>query len=76
MQLAVDAFRVDVSDRLALSQEVRLTPAEVQVLLWEGLLEARNFPVFRFFVNRPEPGALERAGGVSRGESLRAVHGG
>ena len=51
MQLAVDAFRVDVSDRLALSQEVRLTPAEVQVLLWEGLLEARNFPVFRFFVN-------------------------
>lgn len=51
MQLAVDAFRVDVSDRLALSQEVRLTPAEVQVLLSEGLPEARNFPVFRFFVN-------------------------
>ena len=41
MQVAVDAFHVDVSDRLALSQEVRLTPAEVRVLLSEGLLEAR-----------------------------------
>ena len=51
MQFAVDAFVVDVSDRLALSQEISLSPSEVGVLLDEGIPEARNFPVFRFFVN-------------------------
>ena len=51
MQVAIDAFRIDVSDRLALSQEVQLTPTEVDILLSEGITEARNFPVFRFFVN-------------------------
>ena len=51
MQLAADFFLVDVSDRLALSREISLAPAEVEVLLAEGIAEARNFPVFRFFVN-------------------------
>ena len=51
MQFAVDAFSVDVSDRVALSNEISLTPPEVDVLLAEGIPEARNFPVFRFFVN-------------------------
>ena len=51
MQMAVDFFVVDVSDRLALSREISLTPGEVDVLLSEGIPEARNFPVFRFFVN-------------------------
>ena len=52
MQVAIDAFRIDVSDRLALSQEVQLTPTEVdRSSSRKGSLEARNFPVFRFFVN-------------------------
>ena len=51
MQFAADFFLVDVSDRLALSREISLTPAEVELLLAEGIPEARNFPVFRFFVN-------------------------
>ena len=51
VSLAADAFSVRVSDRLALSQEISLTVAEVAVLLSEGIVEAGNFPVFRFFVN-------------------------
>ena len=51
MQFAADFFLVDVSDRLALSREISLKAAEVEVLLAEGIPEARNFPVFRFFVN-------------------------
>ena len=51
MQLTTDFFRVDVADRLALSQEIRLRDDEIEVLLAEGIAEARNFPVFRFFLN-------------------------
>ena len=46
-----DFFRVNIDDRLALSQEVFLTEAEIETLLAEGIPEARNFPVFRFFLN-------------------------
>ncbi len=46
-----DFFRVDIEDRVALSQEVRLSEDEIQTLLAEGIPEARNFPVFRFFLN-------------------------
>ena len=46
-----DFFRVDISDRLSLSQEVRLAEDEIETLLAEGIPEARNFPVFRFFLN-------------------------
>ena len=51
MQLSTDFFRVDLADRLALSQEIRLRQDEIAVLLSEGIAEARNFPVFRFFLN-------------------------
>ena len=51
MQLSADLFLIDVADRLALSQEIRLRPDEIEVLLGEGIAEARNFPVFRFFLN-------------------------
>ena len=51
MHFAVDAFLVEVSDRLSLSREISLTAPEVDLLLAEGIPEARNFPVFRFFVN-------------------------
>ena len=46
-----DYFRIDVQDRVALSQEIELTEAEILTLLAEGIPEARNFPVFRFFLN-------------------------
>ena len=46
-----DFFRIDIDDRVALSQEIRLTEPEILVLLAEGIPEARNFPVFRFFLN-------------------------
>ena len=51
MQVSADLFAIDVADRLALSQEIRLRPDEIDVLLSEGIAEARNFPVFRFFLN-------------------------
>ena len=46
-----DFFRIDIDDRLALSQEIALTEPEILTLLAEGIPEARNFPVFRFFLN-------------------------
>ena len=46
-----DYFRIDIADRVALSQEIGLTEPEILVLLAEGIPEARNFPVFRFFLN-------------------------
>ena len=46
-----DYFRIDIDDRIALSQEINLTETEIQTLLTEGISEARNFPVFRFFLN-------------------------
>ena len=51
MSATIDAFRIDIEDRLAVSPEIRLRPDEIEVLLAEGILEARNFPVFRFFLN-------------------------
>ena len=46
-----DFFRIDIDDRVALSQEIVLTEPEILTLLAEGIPEARNFPVFRFFLN-------------------------
>ena len=46
-----DYFRIDIDDRVALTQEIALQESEILVLLAEGIPEARNFPVFRFFLN-------------------------
>ena len=46
-----DFFRIDIDDRVALSQEIKLSEGEIETLLSEGIAEARNFPVFRFFLN-------------------------
>ena len=46
-----DYFRIDIDDRVALSQEIALSEGEILTLLAEGIPEARNFPVFRFFLN-------------------------
>ena len=47
----VDYFRINIDDRVALSQEIALSEPEILTLLDEGIPEARNFPVFRFFLN-------------------------
>ena len=46
-----DFFRIDIDDRVSLSQEIKLSENEIVTLLAEGIAEARNFPVFRFFLN-------------------------
>ena len=46
-----DYFRINIDDRVALSQEIALSEPEILTLLDEGIPEARNFPVFRFFLN-------------------------
>ena len=46
-----DYFRINIDDRVALSQEIALSEPEILTLLEEGIPEARNFPVFRFFLN-------------------------
>ena len=46
-----DYFRIDITDRVSLSQEINLSEGEIETLLDEGIPEARNFPVFRFFLN-------------------------
>ena len=46
-----DYFRIDIDDRVALTQEIELSEDEIVTLLAEGIPEARNFPVFRFFLN-------------------------
>ena len=46
-----DYFRIDIDDRVSLAQEIKLSDDEIETLLAEGIPEARNFPVFRFFLN-------------------------
>ena len=46
-----DFFQINIDDRVALSQEIALTEPEILTLLAEGIPEARNFQVFRFFLN-------------------------
>ena len=46
-----DYFRIDIDDRVALAQDIKLSDDEIETLLAEGIPEARNFPVFRFFLN-------------------------
>ena len=46
-----DYFRINIDDRVALAQEISLSEDEIETLLAEGIPEARNFPVFRFFLN-------------------------
>ena len=46
-----DYFRIDVSDRLTITKNFSLTPAETQSLIAGGFAEAANLQSFRFFVN-------------------------
>ncbi len=47
----VDYFHIDLSDRLAVTQNFTLTPEEVDQLLNEGVENARGLSSFRFFTN-------------------------
>ena len=49
--LTADYFRVDVADRLALSQTFTLTEDERALLLSEGIASAGTLAFFRFFIN-------------------------
>ena len=49
--LTADYFHVDVSNRLALSQNFTLTADERTLLLSEGITSARTLAFFRFFIN-------------------------
>ena len=49
--VTVDAFRVDVDDRLVLSEEFVLTEEEADRLVEEGITAAASIENFRFFVN-------------------------
>jgi iron complex outermembrane recepter protein len=51
VQVTTDLFRVDLRDRLAVTQNFALTPAEVQGLLAEGITSAGSIQNFRFFTN-------------------------
>ena len=46
-----DYFRIDVADRLTITRNYELTSIEIASLLAQGIAEAGNLAVFRFFVN-------------------------
>ena len=49
--LTTDFFRVDLRDRLAVTQNFALTPEEIEGLLAEGITSAGSIANFRFFTN-------------------------
>ena len=51
LKFTVDYFRIDLSNRLALTQSFALNPEEVENLIAEGVTSARNLQNFRFFTN-------------------------
>lgn len=51
VKVSVDYFNVTVKDRLAVSQNFSLTPAEISSLVASGITSAANLENFRFFTN-------------------------
>ncbi|MBT8100844.1 MAG: TonB-dependent receptor, partial [Gammaproteobacteria bacterium] len=51
LDVTVDFFQIEVDDRLSLTQDFALTPAEVDQLIAEGITSAGNLANFRFFAN-------------------------
>ncbi|MEM6453903.1 MAG: TonB-dependent receptor [Acidobacteriota bacterium] len=49
--LTIDYFRIEVDDRLAVTQNFSLTQDEVDALIAEGITSAANLQNFRFFAN-------------------------
>ena len=51
LTVTADYFHIDLSDRIAVTQDFTLTPEEVDRLLNEGVENARGLSRFRFFTN-------------------------
>lgn len=51
LNITTDFFRIDLRDRLAITQNFALTEAEIVGLLAEGITSARSISNFRFFTN-------------------------
>lgn len=51
VDVTIDYFNIELTDRLGISQNFALTPQEVIDLLAEGVTSAGNLANFRFFVN-------------------------
>ncbi|HEX5786830.1 MAG TPA: TonB-dependent receptor [Woeseiaceae bacterium] len=51
LDVTVDYFRIDVDDRLNLSQEFQLTEQEIEDLIDAGVTSAASLSNFRFFTN-------------------------
>ena len=51
LTLTADYFRIDLSDRIAVTQDFALKPAEIDQLLEKGVENARGLASFRFFTN-------------------------
>jgi iron complex outermembrane recepter protein len=49
--VTADYYTIEVDDRLAVSQDFELTPAEVAALVASGITSAANLQNFRFFTN-------------------------
>ncbi len=49
--LTADYYSIDLTDRIAVSQDFTLTPAEVAALVASGVTSAANLQSFRFFTN-------------------------
>ncbi len=49
--LTADYYIIEVDDRIAVSQDFELTPAEVDALVASGVTSAANLQSFRFFTN-------------------------
>ena len=51
LDVTIDYFKIDVDDRLSLTQDFALTDEEVEQLIGEGITSAGNLANFRFFAN-------------------------
>ena len=51
LDVTIDYFRIEVDDRLSLTQDFELTDEEVDDLIREGITSAGNLQNFRFFAN-------------------------
>ena len=51
LDVTIDYFQIEVDDRISLTQDFALTPAEVDQLIAEGITSAGNLANFRFFAN-------------------------
>lgn len=49
--VTLDYYQIEVDDRIAVSQDFSLTPAEVAALVASGVTSAGNLTSFRFFTN-------------------------